>query len=57
MLSVGVIMDLSLGCNLVFFGPSSVLNASLVVHFIVLFVLHPVGRPGLPFFQSSHPFC
>jgi hypothetical protein len=37
-------------------GPSSVLNASLVVHFIILFVLRPVGGPGLPFFQSSYPY-
>ncbi len=29
----------------------------LMVHFIVLFVLHPVGRLGWPYFHSSYPFC
>ncbi len=56
MLSVGVIANLSLGCNLFFSGPSSVPYASLVVEFILLFVLCPVGRPGLPFFNLVIPF-
>jgi hypothetical protein len=57
MLSIGVIADSSLGCNMIFSNPSSVLNASLVVHFIVLFGLRPVYGLGLPFVQSSYPFC
>lgn len=39
------------------FRARAIVLSILMVHIIFLFVLHPVGGPGLPHLQSSYPFC
>ncbi len=55
-LSVGIIVGICLWMHLLFQARAAVLSI-LMVHFIVLFVLRPVGGLGWPYFHSSYPFC
>jgi hypothetical protein len=54
--SAGIMAGIRLWMHPLFRTRVAVLSI-LMVHFIVLFVLRPVGGLGLPYFQSSYPFC